>query len=715
MDSFSVISLTSHCSNISHIAISASVELSSLTQHRAPGTAEGDLSARILSFSDALEQYGHTASELERALERRGIVICPTLQTVLLKWLGEAQAAVASLNKQLSRLQPENVLALDWEYLVLQRDVLVAYTQLFVYFEELLGLEEMETQESIWDGPDARRIVEQVEQISRRAGKLPPDILPQHREPVNVAVSNGPIAVDSEELPPPYEEASPTPNQHTFQPQTSNFQAAAASSSSDTTTTPGAGFNPLDFSTLDLSNIRHGFRALTSRFAWFRPDPLAGPLCEAARRGDVHQIAGLLSQEGGGANVDGRNEEGHTPLSCAIERDHVDAARLLISAGADMHHGGGGGSGVWSRWPPLFAAAYAGSLGVAALLVEKGAFATEKSMSGQPYFYDLVNSCASADESGGASCEGIEFLLQRRSSYAQASSLSGRRVIIAAARKGRIDVMKLLLYYGANAKTSDYTGNSLLTIAMDQPNSLEMARLILKHGGDPNSSSTTGDSALSGAVSRRNVPLAKLLLEAGAKATAKDYTGQPIIINAVKDVKISDEEKTQMVRLLLEHGASPKVKDLSWDTSVLHHAMDRANPEVIDLLLLHGADASGKRKGEPLIVNAIQAGRMDLVQSFLRHGANPNVVDSKGASPILIALIQRNLELVRLLRQYNADVDAAAQELARVLGRADLFEILGMTIMIPERDFPMSPPAGSPGFESGYGMALPPGYDQLKR
>ena len=38
------------------------------------------------------------------------------------------------------RLEPENAIGLEWGYLVLQRDLLVAYTQLFVYFDELLAV-----------------------------------------------------------------------------------------------------------------------------------------------------------------------------------------------------------------------------------------------------------------------------------------------------------------------------------------------------------------------------------------------------------------------------------------------------------------------------------------------------------------------------------------------------------------------------------------------
>lgn len=443
------------------------------------------------------------------------------------------------------------------------------------------------------------------------------------------------------------------------------------------TETPATDANPLDYSSLPLSTLKQSFRAFTSRFNWFKPEPLANALCEACRIGDVHQVAGLISE---GANVNARNEDGNTPLTCAISNDQVGAARMLLSAGVDAHSAGG----IWNKMPPLFAAAHAGSIGIASLLMEKGAWATEKSTAGQPYFFDLVNST-------GASLEGIRFLLER-GAIPRSKNLSGRRVIVAAAKKNRTDIVRLLLEYGARATTEDYTGTSLLSIVIDQADGLEMARVILQYGGDPNSKFLSGDPVVSAAVSRRMVPFAKLLLEAGARANVTDYSGQPIIINAVRDQKLSDEDKYQLVKLLLEHGAPPHTKDMSWDTPVLQHAMERANADVVALLLQHGADASGKRRGEPLIVYAVQSGKTGMVEALLMNGVNANVVDSKGNTPMMNALVRSDLDLIRLLRKYEVEVDAAPREYAFALGKQDVLEALGIADEMP----PPPPPPAAP-------------------
>ena len=58
---------------------------------------------------------------------------------------------------------------------------------------------------------------------------------------------------------------------------------------------------------------------------------VAGPLGNAAKAGDIAEIARLLNE---GADV---NESGlASPLFYAIQSNHTDAARLLVEHGADV-------------------------------------------------------------------------------------------------------------------------------------------------------------------------------------------------------------------------------------------------------------------------------------------------------------------------------------------------------------------------------------------
>src|SRR5688500_14584164 len=59
-----------------------------------------------------------------------------------------------------------------------------------------------------------------------------------------------------------------------------------------------------------------------------------GQLIEAARRGDAGEVRRLLDR---GAGVTARDPEGATALVAAAYGNHLEAARALVEAGADVN------------------------------------------------------------------------------------------------------------------------------------------------------------------------------------------------------------------------------------------------------------------------------------------------------------------------------------------------------------------------------------------
>lgn len=413
-----------------------------------------------------------------------------------------------------------------------------------------------------------------------------------------------------------------------------------------------------------FASLAKSFKALTSQFV-SKPEPFVSALCHAIIHSDVQQVAGFLDQ---GANVNGRNEDGNTPLHCAIISDNENALRLLLTAGANCKSSG------WSGMPPLFQAASTGKLRVAKILLENGADINEQStFSRQPYFVDVCTS---------GNLDGIELLLQHGAKTSW-QSVSGRPVLVQAVRNDNIKLVHLLLKYGADATICDITGTSVLVLAAAKED-ITAAKLLLDHGADPNSQAGWGTSVLGDAISAGRLEVSRLLLERGAGVNESGMYGQPLLICTIKSTKFKSDDKIDLVRRILQNSASTNPGDVTWDKAAICYALEDASSPtaVIELLLKHGADANNCKmsNGETLLLYAMDKGMKEEARLLLQHGANPNGIDSAGRAPLLQAVVSQELDMVRLLRRHGADMDVKAtvsvSDIASVMNQPDLLEAL---------------------------------------
>lgn len=132
-DGFSVISLTSLGSSISHRLLSSAEELNELN-----GTLESP-DERLSSFANRLYQLHQHVGYLETALNNAS-AISGRFQTTLSQSLGSCDVVNTVLNKQVMRLQAETLGLLDEVFLVVYSDALLAYTRLFAFFVKVLSL-----------------------------------------------------------------------------------------------------------------------------------------------------------------------------------------------------------------------------------------------------------------------------------------------------------------------------------------------------------------------------------------------------------------------------------------------------------------------------------------------------------------------------------------------------------------------------------------------
>jgi len=110
-------------------------------------------------------------------------------------------------------------------------------------------------------------------------------------------------------------------------------------------------------------------------------------------------------------------------------------------------------------------------------------------------------------------------------------------------------IVQALLLHGADVNAKDDTGDTVLGPAAWHGR-LDLAADFLKRGA-----TVVNPSALDGAVSRGNVPLARLLIAHGADVNGQNVLGDTLLMDACRF------GKTAVVRLLLDHGASLSLCD----------------------------------------------------------------------------------------------------------------------------------------------------------
>lgn len=226
-------------------------------------------------------------------------------------------------------------------------------------------------------------------------------------------------------------------------------------------------------------------------------------------------------------------------------------------------------------------------------------------------------------------------------------------------------MVQALLAHGADLNAQDNNGTTPLMFAVD----LSSADLLLSERPDLTIRDKQGRTALLWAISQGSPPLVAALLTHGADASDADKEGETALMMASEG-----KSGSMVIPLLLAKGVAVDGRD-SYGQTALIYAAGEDLPENIRLLLRAGANVNARTKGSmtPLLEAAqmyadlttlkvlLQAGAAINVQDskdntalkyslrmaisdeqvatfLLQHGANPNLADSDGDTPMIQAI-----------------------------------------------------------------------------
>jgi len=174
-------------------------------------------------------------------------------------------------------------------------------------------------------------------------------------------------------------------------------------------------------------------------------------------------------------------------------------------------------------------------------------------------------------------------------------------------------IVYLILAIGVSVASAGSFDDFFIAIRNDNTSTLGD---LLQRGFDPNTADERGQPGLTLAMQEQSLRAAKLLLQQpGLKIDALNQAGESALMMAAL--------KGEMVgaKMLLARGA--RINQTGW--SPLHYAATGPEPEIVRLLLEHGADVDATApNGTTPLMMAAQYGSEDSVRLLLEHGADPN-------------------------------------------------------------------------------------------
>jgi ankyrin repeat protein len=238
------------------------------------------------------------------------------------------------------------------------------------------------------------------------------------------------------------------------------------------------------------------------------------PLVYAARSGSIEAARVLLDA---GADVNQVTRYGWSPLLAATQNRNYQMGKFLIENGADVNIANKGG------WTPLYLATDNRNL-------EGGDYPTRRPDMDDLEFITLLL------ESGADPNARLTESTETRTVFTnQWLDENGATAFLRASQSGDLELMQRLLEYGADPHIYtelDVTPLSVaagigwvegITSEWSTAQTVEAVKLLLELGIDPNHQADTGRVALHGAAHKGATEVVRVLVEAGARMDIRDF------------------------------------------------------------------------------------------------------------------------------------------------------------------------------------------------
>lgn len=357
------------------------------------------------------------------------------------------------------------------------------------------------------------------------------------------------------------------------------------------------------------------------------------------------QVITLLLKSG--ISIDIRDETGQTPLYLAVANNKQQLVKLLLSKGADVNTQTEGG------WTPIFLAASNGSLEIAKELLK---YEIDFSYIHSEGWTALMFTTNKNDKASPKQQALIAQLLIKKGEDIEHRNKNGLTVLMTAALNGKLDVVKLLIESGADA-TAINNKYSRRNTAFKYAEKAKHTAIVNYLKPITQRSQKNNKAVFNSIIDKLNnndieeainiIPSLKLI-------NFYDKKGRTLAHHALK-LK-NNNDTISVLSTLIENNANISFRNRK-KRSPLYEAVVLKRTEIVKFLLKNGArlNQPGPNKWTPLF-RAISQGNTEMVREMSKYPLNLHYRTEQGWTALMFITNDKHI-----------DVDEAQSEIGRLL------------------------------------------------
>lgn len=349
-------------------------------------------------------------------------------------------------------------------------------------------------------------------------------------------------------------------------------------------------------------------------------------LSYAAYGGFVDMVELLLTH---GANVDGGAGAEATPLQCAIMGQHKNIVEILFKHNVKVNSEGG------LELSPLAPAIAVADIETIEMLLKRNVDVDAVAQEDCSEKFIIHKGDTVLHLAVRKGCADIVKILVAHKVTVNVVNGLGHSPLHEAVKRERVEIVTTLIEAGADLYFCNKLGNTAFDLASPEMLSVIVDALVAKSkaevpAGDAQKNDSDVYRLFVFAIDKDRIDIIERLLANDVKVNMVDCYGRTPLYFAALSVRV------EIARILLAKGAAVNVTIWINDDTTLHMAVRTGKTEMVEVLLQYGADINVKnRYGRTPLHYAAHRG--EVAKMLIAAGADFNSVDEDGNTPFDIA------------------------------------------------------------------------------